>query len=112
MPEDRDQPQTEKQESRLLGYSAPRLSSPRTPEEGACIASGRDRSRPGFRGMHSLPLTNSLQESSPILPRLTSQRGRAVPRGAALTEARIKSENWVRKQSVRSRKAGRALEWG
>lgn len=80
MPEDSAQPKTEKQESRLLGYYTPRLCSPRTPESGTCIAS-----QPCFHQMHSLPLTNSLQEPSPVLPRLTSPRGSAVPRGAALT---------------------------
>lgn len=66
----------DKQESRSLGFYAPRLSSPRTPE--ARRARGLGRSRPRCRGMHSQPLINSLQEPPPRQSRINypaQQRG-------------------------------------
>lgn len=72
-----------------LQASTPRASpGPRSPEEGARPALGR--SRPHFRGMHPLPRPPRSRSLRPSAPGLTTRRGRAVPRGAALAEAGIK----------------------
>lgn len=99
---------TDKQESRSLGFYAPRLSSPRTPEAGH--APGLGRSRPGFLGMHSQPLINSLLEPPPRQSRIKHP---AHPRGSQRRHPG-RGRNQVRNSGSESkacRTSGREENW-